>query len=117
MAVFSSKELEALNSQPRDPNDQGLISRVREGYTLEQPNQLFVLIDDPDGKFLKFEVLDSKGKPLPSKIETYFRNNQTTSLVLSLDKLPPADAQLAVYVQTPKSLVQIPFQLRDIPLP
>ncbi len=76
-------------------------------------NDVLLKIDDPDKKFIKAEVLNAKGEVI--------HNSSTTSAndmrVLGFDENLPADAQLRIFLKTPKSVVVVPLKLADIALP
>ena len=76
-------------------------------------NSILIRIKDPQSKLIKVEFLDASGKAIHR--EGSMTMNEMHSYDFS-EPLPQA-ACLRVYVATSKSLIKIPFVLRDVYLP
>lgn len=76
-------------------------------------NDVLIRVDDKEKKVFGVEIFDAAGKRLDSQ------GSMTVGdfWILKYPEKLPADASLAVYVLTPKSLVSSPFTLKNVPLP
>jgi hypothetical protein len=80
-------------------------------------NDLGYEIKDPNKKVASMEFFDAAGKKLESngRMSSSFGGAQSVSH--SFNAKPPADAVVKIYVVTDKSVITVPLELKDIPLP
>ncbi|MEW6001156.1 MAG: hypothetical protein AB1638_00675 [Nitrospirota bacterium] len=76
-------------------------------------NSVILSIKDTESKVAAIEFMDKSGKRITS--------NSTMRMgdiwVFDFEKPMPQDAQLAIFIITPKSVIKSPFKLTDIALP
>lgn len=77
-------------------------------------NSALIAFSDPQSRLVKIEFVDKQGKPLEPN-GGVCTVNDVRSYDFS-EPLPP-DAEVRIYVATPKSLKLLPFNLNDVPLP
>ncbi len=82
-----------------------------------QDNDLLFQIKDPEKRFVAVELLDSNGQPLQAAGHSSSSYSESSTHTLSFDRALPANAQLAIYIETPASVVKVPFGLNNITLP
>ena len=70
-------------------------------------------ISDPEAKLIEFEVADGKG----ARISGQGSMKTGDVRILNYAETLPADAQLRIFLKTPKSVVSLPLKLTDISLP
>jgi hypothetical protein len=76
-------------------------------------NDLLVKVDDPGKKVFGIEVVDATGKAIDSN----GRMKVGAFWILNFSEKLPADAGLRIHLLTPKSLVSVPFAMKDVALP
>lgn len=80
-------------------------------------NDLSYQIKDPKGKVASVEFFDAGGKKLESNGRSSFGAGGAKSVSMSFNAKPPADAVAKIYVVTDKSIITVPVELKDVPLP
>lgn len=80
-------------------------------------NDLSYEIKDPNKKVASVEFFDAAGKKLESNGRSSFGMGGSKSVSVSFNAKPPADALAKIYVVTDKSVVAVPLELKDVPLP
>jgi hypothetical protein len=83
------------------------------GFIQVNENDLAFILKDPNQKLADIELLDGAGKPLKPEGRTVTGE----LLILSFDQKLPDALELSGVLVTAKSVVKIPFTLRDIALP
>ncbi len=78
-----------------------------------EENDVLLKVNDPGKKVFNVEVFDSKG----TKIDGGGSMTVGGFRILKFPEKLPADASLRVYLLTPKSVVTMPFNLKDVALP
>ena len=76
-------------------------------------NGVIIRIKDPQSKLIKVAFLDAAGKIIEQKAAMTTHDVRLYDFSAPL----PEDAVLRLYIATPKSLIKIPFVLKDIVLP
>jgi len=76
-------------------------------------HDLILEIVDPAEKFINAEVMTAKGALIQTTSTTYANDMR----VLGFEHALPADAQLRIFLKTPKSVVVVPLKLTGIALP
>lgn len=80
-------------------------------------NDLGYEIKDPKNKVASVEFFDAGGKKLESNGRMSSGFNDSKTVTISFNAKPPADAVAKIYVVTDKSVVTVPLDLKDVPLP
>ena len=80
-------------------------------------NDLGYEIRDPKNKVASVEFFDVGGKKLESNGRMSSGFNDSKTVTVSFNAKPPTDAVARIYVVTDKSVVTIPLDLKDVPLP
>jgi hypothetical protein len=80
----------------------------------DDENSLRFVIGDPDNRITDFAFRDGKGEPI--SIQGRYRSGPLMTCSLE-GGLPPADAQLVIYLATPDAIKTVPFKVENIPLP
>jgi len=83
------------------------------GFFRVGDNDLILKLADSGEVFITAEVVDGTGHVVPTVSTTYGDDMR----VLGFEHPLPADAQLRIFLKTPKSVVTVPVKLVDIPLP
>jgi len=83
------------------------------GGSTDEKNSLVFLINDPEERFLEFSFLDSEGEQIKTEGCTWTSDYRK----YNFSELPPDDAELLIYISTPKSIKKVEFKLTDITLP
>ncbi len=68
-------------------------------------------------KVRRVHVLRADGTEVPSTGVQRVSTGETGTLDLLLSEAPPADASLVLDLLTRKSVLEVPFELKDVPLP
>ena len=76
-------------------------------------NDLILKLADSGEVFINAEVIDGAGNVVPTMSTTYADDMRILGFELPL----PKDAQLRIFLKTPKSVVTVPVKLVDIALP
>lgn len=76
-------------------------------------NDLILKLADPGKVFINAEVIDGAGNVVPTMSTTYADDMR----ILGFELLLPTDAQLRIFLKTPKSVVTVPVKLVDVALP
>ena len=78
-----------------------------------KPDQLLVRLEDPRARLVAIEVETAQGQTIESE------GNSGSDDVTTYDFNKPIafNARLKIYVATPKSVTEVPFQLNDVALP
>jgi formylglycine-generating enzyme required for sulfatase activity len=74
-------------------------------------------IKDPQKRVALVELHDAGGKKLDTNATSSSSFGDKTTMYLSFPAKVPADAVLKIYLVTEKSVVAVPFEFKDIPLP
>lgn len=82
-----------------------------------QDHDLVFALSDPNEKLAGIELLDAKG----NRLEMWFKSCRSNEgnkyyYILRPEKPAPKDAALAIYFETEKSIVKLPFTLKNLPL-
>lgn len=83
------------------------------GFFRVGDNDLILKLADPGEVFINAEVIDGTGNVVPTMSTTYADDMR----VLGFEQPLPKDAQLRIFLKTPKSVVMIPVKLVEIALP
>jgi len=76
-------------------------------------NSFAMQVNDPQSKVIKVEFLDASGKVIDTNGSMRMNDMRSYDFAEPL----PRGARLRVYVATTKSLVKVPFAIKDIILP
>ncbi len=74
-------------------------------------------IKDPKNSVVLVEFYDAGGKKLDTNGVSSASSDDKTTMYLSFPAKVPADAVMKIYLVTEKSVVSVPFEFKDIPLP
>ena len=80
-------------------------------------NDLGYEIKDPKNKIASVEFFDASGKKLESNGRMSSGSNESKTVSITFNAKPPADTVAKIYVVTDKSVVTVPLNLKEIPLP
>jgi hypothetical protein len=85
----------------------------------EAPTETSVLLEtkDPDGRIIAIDVVRADGAELHSSSRGSNGGREQKLQKIDLDAKPPADAALLVTLRTAKSVVTVPFSLKEVALP
>ncbi len=87
------------------------------GFGHLEENGIAIQVDDPDAKFVELEFQDAGGKKLESNGRSSTKSNKVTTMFYDFSHQLPENAKLVIYLSTPKALVKVPVELKDVPLP
>ena len=127
VAVLNKQQFEAMKQKKEEADSAGtppagkdpvtlLLNAFSESfssYMSVQDNGLVFLVKDPGGRVVDIEVVDASGKPLPYSS----KSGGAEMRAVDFDEPLPDTAQLAIYLETPTSMVRAPFTLTDLALP
>lgn len=114
-ALSKKKEQEAREKMEKDLG-QAMVQALEgmfSGFFQVGENDLLLKLADPGEVFISAEVVDGTGNVVPTTSTTYADEMR----VLGFEQPLPTDAQLRVFLKTPKSVVTVPVKLVEIPLP
>lgn len=117
VTVLTKTQYEEKKKAEQEAEEQTGESSSFFGNDTLQENDLLFQIKDPDKKFVALEVLDENGRPLHPSGHSSTTYSEAASHTLSFDQSVPKNAQLAIYIETPASLVRVPFSLNNVSLP
>ena len=80
-------------------------------------NDIGYEIKDPKNKVASVEFFDASGKKLESNGRMSSGFGDSKAVTVSFNAKPPAGAVVKIYVVTEKSVVTVPFALKEIALP
>ena len=85
----------------------------------EEPGENSVLIEtkDPDGRIISIDVVGADGKELRAPSRGSSGAREVKLVKIDLAEKPPADAALMVTMRTPKSVVTVPLNFKEVALP
>jgi hypothetical protein len=83
----------------------------------DDKNNLVLYIKDPALRLVKISIVDASGQPVRSRGTLRMGTGKERRETFQLDAKLPASSRLKIEVATPKSVVKVPFQVRDIELP
>lgn len=78
-----------------------------------EENSVILSVKDPESKIAAIEFMDKSGK----KIDSNSSMKMTDVSVFGFENPMPPDAQMTLFIVTPKSLIKAPFAIADIALP
>jgi hypothetical protein len=83
------------------------------------PSETSVLLEtkDPDGRIISIDVVKGEGSELHAPSRGSSGGREDKLLKIDLSEKPPADAALLVTLRTPKSIVTIPLNFKEVALP
>jgi hypothetical protein len=90
-----------------------LVETIQRLFSNVGEHDLILKVDDPGQKIFAFDLATPDGKPIDSYGTTDVEGYR---IVRMLERIPP-NASLRVRLKTPRSFAEIPFALRDVPLP
>jgi len=79
----------------------------------DSKNSVKLYVKDMGKRVVDVEFQDANGKPL--KRRSSWSSNEMRQM--EFDTLPPADAQLMIYLATHEAIQTFPFRIKNIPLP
>lgn len=85
----------------------------------EEPSPTSILLEakDPDGRVISIDVVKADGSELRAPSRGFSGGHELKLMKIDLEEKAPADAALLVTLRTPKSLVTIPLNLKEVVLP
>jgi len=114
-ALSKKKEQEAQEKVEKDLG-QAMVQALEgmfSGFFRVGDNDLILKLADPGEVFINAEVIDGTGNVVPTMSTTYADDMR----MLGFEQPLPMDAQLRIFLKTPKSVVMIPVKLVEIALP
>ena len=134
---LSPKEYEARQKKNRPTKDQIRAEGKKQGVSDAEIEQAIAMMDalaslggeapsensilletkDPDGRIIAVDLVGADGKELQARSRGSNGGRELKLVKIDLSEKPPADAALVVTLRTPKSVVTVPFNLKEVPLP
>jgi hypothetical protein len=81
------------------------------------PNDITVQSKDPNEKIVDMEFQDASGKKVKGNGWSATNSNGTKTKTFNFPSKLPDSTALVIYLSTPKSMVEVPFALKDVFLP
>lgn len=127
VAVLNKEQFDAMKQKKEEADSAGTapagkdpltvllnaFSDAFSSYMSIQDNGVVFLVKDPGGRLVDIEVVDASGQPLPYSS----KSGGAEMRAIDFDAPLPDTAQLAIYLETPASMVRAPFTLNNITLP
>lgn len=90
-----------------------LVETIQRLFSNVGEHDLILKVDDPGQKIFAFDLATPDGK----RIESYGTTDVEGYRIVRMLERIPQNASLRVRLKTPRSFAEIPFALRDVPLP
>jgi hypothetical protein len=81
------------------------------------PNDIVLRIKDPNRKIVDIEFQNASGKKVKDDGTSSNGENEETTRTFNFESKLPENTRLIIYLLTEKSLVSVPFSLKDTFLP
>lgn len=89
------------------------ISSLFNGFMSLEENSIILLVNDPEAKIIEIEFHDARDEKINNRGSVFSDKYR----IYHFSKKLPDDAQLKVYLSTPKAVSIVPFSINDVPLP